>query len=181
MSDYLRLPDGLPVPVDDGACDGLVGRRLPTTKLTATIGEPVDLSWRDRLVLFVYPRTGGPGIELAPDWDLIPGARGCTPQSCGFRDLNIDFAARGFAVMGLSAQSAQEQAEFAIREHIPFPLVSDPGLMVGASLGLPTFRAGDLTLYKRVTLVVRESEIEHVFYPVFPPDKNAADVLAYLG
>jgi peroxiredoxin len=133
-----------------------------------------------RLVAYVYPRTGVPGEPSPPGWDLIPGARGCTPQSCAFRDHVSDLAARGAHVVGISAQSPAEQAEFAEREHIPYPLLADPELRLADALGLPTFEAGGTRFYKRMTLVARRGTIEKVFYPVFPPDRNAADVLAWL-
>jgi peroxiredoxin len=181
--DVYSLPDDLPVPEDDGACDHLSGDRLPQLRLPATSGEELnlaDLGSHGTAVLFVYPRTGKPGEPLPPGWDLIPGARGCTPQSCAFRDLHGEFAERGVRVVGLSAQSPQDQREFAERVHLQFPIVSDPELKLAEALGLPTFGVGAMTLYKRVTLVVRDSEIVKIFYPVFPPDRNAADVLAWL-
>jgi peroxiredoxin len=182
--DVYTLPEGLPVPKDDGACDGLEGRPLPDLELPATTGGELnlaDLGAPGTAVLFIYPRTGKPGEPLPPGWDLIPGARGCTPQSCAFRDLHGEFAERGARVVGLSAQSPEDQLEFAERVHLKFPLLSDPGLKLSSSLGLPTFEVAGMTLYKRVTLVVREGEIAKVFYPVFPPDRNAADVLAWLS
>ena len=172
MADLHALPEGVLEPVDDGACDHLPGLRLPSTSLPATTGARYDLSEASELVMYVYPRTGGPGINLPPDWDLIPGARGCTPQSCAFRDASRSFQRLGFDLIGLSAQNPSEQAEFAGREHIRFPLVSDPDLTLGASLGLPAFEAGGLTLYKRATLVVQEHTIEKVFILSFLPIKT---------
>lgn len=154
---------------------------MPSTAPAATSATAFDLAGAATFVLYIYPRTGGPNITLPTDWDSIPGARGCTPQSCAFRDSNQAFVERGFEVVGLSAQTPAEQAEFATREHIPYPLVSDAALTLQDSLGLPVFEVAGMTLYKRVTLVVRDHIIEKVFYPVFPPDRNAADVLAYLG
>jgi peroxiredoxin len=182
--DVYSLPDDLPVPEDDGACDHLPGVRLPPLRLTATSGgelELGDLGAEGTAVLFIYPRTGKPGELLPPGWDLIPGARGCTPQSCAFRDLNGEFTERGVEVVGMSAQSPADQAEFADRVDLPFPLVSDPSLELGKALELPTFEVDQMTLYRRVTLVVREGEIAKAFYPVFPPDRNAAEVLAWLS
>jgi len=183
-TDFNALPRDLPVPKDDGAADHLPGRALPALALRATTGGAIDLAAvaaeAGTLVLYVYPRTGIPG-EPAPDgWDAIPGARGCTPQSCAFRDHQAELRALGAETIGLSAQPAAEQAEFAAREHIPFPLLSDPHLELAAALGLPTFTAAGMTLYKRITLIVRDGSIAHVFYPVFPPDRNAVDVLAWL-
>jgi peroxiredoxin len=131
-------------------------------------------------VLFIYPRTGKPGDPLPPGWDLIPGARGCTPQSCAFRDLHGEYEARGVRVIGLSAQSPNDQLEFASRVHLQFPLLSDEALELSHELGLPTFDAAGMSLYKRMTLLIRDGEIVKVFYPVFPPDRNAAEVLAWL-
>jgi peroxiredoxin len=134
-----------------------------------------------RLVAYLYPRTGRPGVRMTPGWDAIPGARGCTPQSCAFRDHVADLAARGAHVVGISAQPPDEQAEFAERVHIPYPLLSDPELRLAGALRLPTFETAGMRLYRRLTLVARRGTIEKVFYPVFPPDRNAADVLAWLG
>jgi peroxiredoxin len=182
--DVYTLPDDLPVPEDDGACDHLPGRSLPALQLPATASERIDLAElgaQRTAVLFIYPRTGKPGEPLPPGWDLIPGARGCTPQSCAFRDLHPEFADRGVDVIGLSAQSAEDQAEFAQRVHLPFPLLSDAALELAEGLELPTFTVAGVTLYKRVSLVIREGVIARVFYPVFPPDRNAADVFAWLA
>ncbi|HKG38682.1 MAG TPA: peroxiredoxin [Conexibacter sp.] len=158
--------------------------RLPTLALPATTGGEIDLAAvaadAGTLVLYLYPRTGTPG-EPSPDgWDAIPGARGCTPQSCAFRDHAGDLAALGARVIGLSAQSAEEQAAFVKREHLPFALLSDPALRLAHELRLPTFEAAGMRLYRRITLVIEDGAIAKVFYPVFPPDRNAADVLTWL-
>jgi peroxiredoxin len=184
VPDVYTLPDDLPVPEDDGACDGLEGRALPDLELPATSRGRIklgELGAEGTAVLFIYPRTGKPGEPLPPGWDLIPGARGCTPQSCAFRDLHGDFAERGVQVVGLSAQSPEDQLEFAERVHLPFPVLSDSRLDLAGELGLPTFDVAGMTLYKRVTLVIRDGAIAKVFYPVFPPDRNASDVLAWLS
>ena len=153
-------------------------------RLPSTLGGEVDLSAAPdsdaRLVVYVYPRTGVPGVPSPDGWDAIPGARGCTPQSCAFRDHLADLAAAGAHVVGISAQPPEEQAEFAAREHIPYPLLADPALRLAEAMGLPTFETSGMTLYKRITLVARRGRIEKVLYPVFPPDRNAADVLAWL-
>lgn len=184
MTDYSSLPPNLPVPEDDGVADHLPGRKLPALALPATTGGAVDLAAAaasaGTLVLYVYPRTGVPGESPPDGWDAIPGARGCTPQSCAFRDHQAELRALGAEVVGLSAQPAHEQAEFAAREHIPFPLLADPDLRLAAALGLPTFEAAGMTLYKRITLIVQDGMIAKVFYPVFPPDRNVAEVLAWL-
>jgi len=176
-----QLPADLPVPVDDGACDHLVGSALPALVLDSSQGV-VDLGelGAGLGVLYVYPRTGVPGRPVPAGWDAIPGARGCTPQSCAFRDHAAELGAFGARVAGLSAQGLDEQIELATREHMPFPVVADPELKLGEALGLPTFEFEGATLYRRVTLVVAGRTVEHVFYPVFPPDANAADVVAYL-
>jgi peroxiredoxin len=183
VADYTSLPPDLPAPEADGAADHLPGLTLPSLRLPATGDGELDLAdlGRGRMVLYVYPRTGTPG-ELSPEgWDDIPGARGCTPQSCSYRDAVAEFERLGVGVVGLSAQSAAEQAEFAAREHIPFPLLSDPGLRLAATLRLPTFEVAEMTLYRRLTLVVEAGRIVKAFYPVFPPDRDAAEVLAWLG
>jgi peroxiredoxin len=182
MSDYSSLPDDLPVPEDDGGADRLPGTSLPELTLPATTGGTLDLAalGAERLVAYVYPRTGTPGEPLPPGWDDIPGARGCTPQSCSYRDSRAGFERRGAQLIGISAQSEVEQTEFAAREHIPYPLLADPELRLAEALGLPTFEVEDMTLYRRLTFVAEQGEIVKVFYPVFPPDRDAAEVLAWL-
>jgi peroxiredoxin len=179
--DVYSLPSGLPVPQDDGAADHLPGAAIPDLTLPSSRGH-VDLAdWaRDRLVLYVYPRTGRPGVSTPDGWDAIPGARGCTPQSCAFRDHHAELSALGARVLGLSAQSLDDQLEFAARNHMPFPVVSDERLELCDRLRLPTFEAEGMTLYKRITLVADQGRIAKVFYPVFPPDRNAGDVVAWL-
>ena len=184
-SDLMRLPEGLPAPVDDGAASHLEGAPMPELELPATDGTSIAVDAPppgfERLVLYMYPRTGRPD-EPPPtaDWDQIPGARGCTPESCGFRDHAADLAASGAAVVGVSTQTTEEQREAARRLRLPFPLLSDGELRFARALGLPLFEAGGLTLLKRLTLVVRGGVIEHVFYPVFPPDLHAAAVLSWM-
>jgi peroxiredoxin len=179
--DPYTLPEGLPVPVDDGGADHLPGRAIPTLVLESSQG-PLDLGelTRERGVLYVYPRSGKPGVPLLPGWDEFPGARGCTPQSCAFRDHASELEAFGARVAGLSAQTLDDQVEFAERNHMPFPVIADPELALRDVLGLPTFEFAGLTLYKRLALVAENGVIVKVFYPVFPPDRNAADVLAWL-
>jgi peroxiredoxin len=171
VTDYRQLPTDLPVPEDDGAADHLPGSALPALFPELDAGL---------LVAYVYPRTGTPGEPSPLGWDDIPGARGCTPQSCAYRDALAEFQTLGASVVGISAQSAAEQAEFAAREHIPFPLLADPDLRLAAALGLPTFGVEGMTLYKRLTFVARAGRIVKVFYPVFPPDRDASEVLAWL-
>jgi peroxiredoxin len=181
-TDFSSLPADLPVPVDDGAADHLPGSQVPAVALPSTLGGELDLAEaaRERLVVYVYPRTGVPG-EPSPDgWDDIPGARGCTPQSCAFRDAQEELARHGATLIGISAQTPQEQAEFAQREHIAYPLLSDHGLALADRMGLPTFEAGGQRLFKRLTFVAEKGRIVKVFYPVFPPDRNAGEVLAWL-
>ncbi len=182
-TDFAELPPDLPVPEDDGAANHLTGLMLPEQQLPSTLDGPVDLaaSGQERLVAYVYPRTGTPGRPSPAGWDDIPGARGCTPQSCAYRESLAEFSALGAAVIGISAQSPGEQREFAEREHIPFPLLSDSDLRLADALRLPTFEAEGMTLYKRLTFVAEGGKIIKAFYPVFPPDRNAADVLAWLA
>jgi len=168
------LPPDLPVPEDDGAADHLVGLELPDLILPSSHG---DVNVRDVAVLYVYPRSGKPGVPALPGWDETPGARGCTPQSCAFRDRFPEF---GLPVAGLSAQTLDDQLEFAKRNRMPFPVISDPERRLGEALGLPTFEIAGLTLYKRITLVSENARIVKVFYPVFPPDENADNVLRWL-
>jgi peroxiredoxin len=177
------LPPDLPAPVDDGAADHLGDMPLPPFELAATDGSRVRLDrLPGRVVVYAYPRTGVPGEDpLVPDWDEIPGARGCTPESCGFRDHFRDLRAAGASlVFGLSTQDSDYQREAAERLHLPFALLSDADLEMTKALRLPTFDAAGQTLLKRFTLVVADARIEHVFYPVFPPDRHAEEVLGWL-
>ena len=180
--DPYDLPAGLPIPEDDGAANHLPGLELPDVALESSQGR-VNLAElaRERLVLYVYPRAGRPGRPMPPGWDDIPGARGCTPQSCGFRDHAAELAAFGARVAGLSAQSLGDQVEFVKRNRMPFPIVSDEGLELARALGLPTFEVEGSTLYKRLALVAEDGRIVKVFYPVFPPDRNAEEVLAWMS
>lgn len=179
--DVYTLPPDLPAPVDDGAADHLLGTMLPQLTLESSQG-PVSIRQlsRERLVLYIYPRAGRPGRPSLPGWDDIPGARGCTPQSCAFRDHAAELGELGASVAGLSAQTLDDQVEFAERNHIPYPVIADPELRLGAALRLPTFEAGGVTLYKRITLVAEACAIAKLFYPVFPPDKNAEEVAVWL-
>jgi len=176
------LPPDLPAPTDDGACDHLTGIAVPRLVLDSSQG-PVDLAelGAGRAVLYVYPRTGRPDRAIPEGWDAVPGARGCTPQSCGFRDHVAELAEHGARVAGLSSQTLDEQIELAERLHMPFPVIADPDRKLGAALGLPTFEFEGVSLYKRVTVVFEAGTIAKVFYPVFPPDRNAEEVLAWLG
>jgi peroxiredoxin len=176
------LPAGLPVPMDDGACDHLPGMQLPSVPLLATTGEWIDLaSLAGRSVVYCYPRTGRPDEAPLPGWDEIPGARGCTPQSCAFRDHYQELQALGAGVFGLSTQDTDYQREAAERLHLPFPLLSDASLAFARALRLPTFAVAGMTLIKRLTLIIADGRIEKVFYPVFPPDKNAGDIIRWLA
>jgi peroxiredoxin len=179
--DFYSLPEGLPVPEDDGGADQLTGAEVPSLVLESSLG-PVDLAelCGERCVVYVYPRTGRPDRPMLEGWDEIPGARGCTPQSCEFRDHAGELTAHGARVAGLSAQDLDDQREFAERNRMPFPVLADPDLRVRDALGLPTFQAGGLTLYKRLAWIAERGRIVKVFYPVFPPDRNAQDVLDWL-
>jgi len=181
-SNYDQLPADLPVPEDDGGAAHLPGSPMPPVTLPATTGQPVDLAQvgQPLAVIYVYPMTGTPGVPLVEGWDQIPGARGCTPESMGFRDHFGELTALGADVFGLSSQEPDEQAEAATRLGLPFPLLSDSGLVLAGRLRLPTFAAGGKIRYKRLTLVVNGGRIEHVFYPVFPPDQHAGEVVAWL-
>ena len=182
--DPLRLPAGLPVPVDDGAAAGLPGQSLPAVRLAATTGGSVrlDALGPGRTVLYLYPRIGRPGVDPPYGWDDIPGARGCTPQACGFRDHHAELLQAGARrVYGMSSQSTADQREAVQRLHLPFVLLSDERLALSEAMGLPTFTAGGQTLYRRLTMVVRDGAVEHVFYPVFPPDRHAEEVLDWLS
>jgi peroxiredoxin len=173
----------IPTPADDGAAAHLVGMAVPAVSLVATNDTTVTLAaLPGRIVVFAYPRTGEPGkIALVDDWDMIPGARGCTPQTCAFRDLFAELKAAGATqVFGLSTQSNEYQTEMASRLHLPFPVLSDEKLALTQALDLPTMDVADLTMIKRLTLIIDDGRITHVFYPVFPPDRNAGDVLAWL-
>jgi len=176
------LPVDIPAPRDDGAARHLTGATLPDLPLPATRGGAFNLSIiAGRTVLYIYPRTGVPGVELPPGWDDIPGARGCTPQSCGFRDHFAELKGLGVDhVFGLSTQDTDYQREAAERLHLPFPVLSDAELRFARALKLPTFSVAGMTLLKRMALVIDDGVISKVFYPVFPPDRNAADVVAWL-
>jgi peroxiredoxin len=176
------LPPNIPAPQDDGAANHLTGMRLPDLALPATAGGAVNLAkLKGRTVVYVYPRTGVPGVNLPPGWDEIPGARGCTPQSCGFRDHFGDLKRLGVAQLyGLSTQDTAYQQEAVGRLHLPFAILSDDKLELTRAMNLPTFTTSGMTLLKRMALVIDDGVIGKVFYPVFPPDKNAADVAAWL-
>jgi peroxiredoxin len=176
------LPAELPVPSDDGAARHLAGMRLPSVTLAATDGSQVDLSkLAGRVVVYIYPRTGVPGEPPPDGWDAIPGARGCTPQSCSFRDHFAELRQLDVRrLYGLSTQDSAYQREAAERLHLPFPLLSDRDLTLARAMELPTFSAAGMTLLKRMALVIDDGVVRKVFYPVFPPDKNAEEVIAWL-
>lgn len=183
MTTYESLPDDLPVPEDDGAAEHLPGMAMPQLTLAATDGAAVDVSalGAGRTVLYLYPRSGKPGVDLPEGWDAIPGARGCTPEARGFRDHIQELRDAGAArVFGLSSQDTDYQSEFATRMSLPFPILSDPSLRLGGLMRLPTFEANGRTLYKRLTMIILDGQIEHVFYPIFPPDRHAGEVASWL-
>jgi peroxiredoxin len=177
------LPDGLPVPQDDGAARHLAGLKLPAFALAATDGAQVDLSkLPGRTVVYIYPRTGVPGQPSPEGWDAIPGARGCTPQSCSFRDHFAELKRLGVArIYGLSTQDTDYQREAAERLHLPFAILSDTEFKLARALALPAFSVAGMTLLKRMALVIEDGVVAKVFYPVFPPDQNATDVVAWLA
>jgi len=177
------LPEDLPVPQDDGAANHLTGMRLPDIALAGTDGQNVNLAkLQGRTVVYIYPRTGQPNQLMPEGWDAVPGARGCTPQSCAFRDHFADLRQQGAAqVFGLSTQHTDYQREAAERLHLPFPLLSDAGLKLATAMQLPTFEIAGMTLLKRMALVIDDGVVTKTFYPVFPPDKNAEVVLDWLS
>jgi peroxiredoxin len=175
------LPPDLPAPVNDGACDHLANAKMPPISLPSTDGRLVDLgALATRTVIYCYPRTGVPGEPLPMGWDTIPGARGCTPQSCAFRDHHADLKSLGADVYGLSTQSTAYQTEMVTRLHLPFAVLSDADFTLCDALRLPTFTVQGVRLVKRLTMIVARGRIETLFYPVFPPDRNADDVIAWL-
>ena len=183
MSDYQQLPSDLPVPQDDSAADHLPGSAMPPLVLRDTGGNEVALDQLGpgRTVIYIYPLSGRPGVDLPDGWDAIPGARGCTPEACGFRDHHADLQAAGArAVYGLSSQSREYQAELAARLGLPFSILSDPELALAAALDLPTFDAGGERRFSRLTMIVTGGRIEHAFYPIVPPDRHAAEVKEWL-
>jgi peroxiredoxin len=182
MTDPTDLPPDLPRPVDDGACDHLPGLPMPSIRLPSTAGRVVDLGElaAPRTVIYCYPMTGRPGQPLPAGWDMIPGARGCTPQACAFRDHHLELADFGAELYGLSTQTTEYQREMAERLHLPFEVLSDARLAFVDALRLPTFEVDGMRLVKRLTLIVRDQRIEHVFYPVFPPNESADRVIDWL-
>ena len=181
MTNLNQLPTDLPVPQDDGACNHLVGMALPNLPLLATDGAWVNLSQLPgRLVIYCYPMTGQPNVPLPEGWDQIPGARGCTPQSCAFRDHYQELQALNTNVFGLSVQSTDYQREMTTRLHLPFQVLSDEQYQFQKALNLPTFVAAGMTLLKRVTLISNDGYIEALHYPIFPSDSDPAWVLDYL-
>ena len=175
-----KLPENLPIPEDDGACNHLHGLVLPSIDLLATNGQYIDFSSLKQVVIYCYPMTGRPDARLPEGWDTIPGARGCTPQSCSFRDHYGELKALGFEVYGLSTQSKDYQQEAKSRLHLPFELISDNTLSFIKALNIPTFQVEGKPLAKRITLIVKHGVIIKVFYPVFPPNKNADQVITFI-
>jgi peroxiredoxin len=183
VQDFTQLPEGLPRPEDDGAADHLVGMPLPPLRLPSTTGETVALDQlgSGRTLFFIYPMSGRPGVPLPEGWDTIPGARGCTTEAVDFRDHHGDLIAAGVSlVFGVSSQDSGYQRELVERLQLPFALLSDVEFSLAEALHLPTFTTGGLKLFKRLTLVIRDHAIEHVFYPVFPPNQHARQVLDWL-
>jgi len=178
----MQAPSQLPTPIDDGACDHLPGLAVPSLVLPSTAGCLIDLSKRDaaQTVVYCYAMTGVPGAPLPEGWDLIPGARGCTPQACAFRDHYQELATFEAELFGLSTQTTAYQREMAERLHLPFEILSDLALTFANALALPTFETGGMRLIKRLTLIIRGGRIETVFYPVFPSNESAARVIAWL-
>jgi peroxiredoxin len=176
------LPPNLPVPKDDGGAKHLTGMAVPSIPLMSTSKRMVDISkpTRARTIVYFYPMTGRPGVTMPPGWDDIPGARGCTLETCGFRDLHAELAKLNAGVYGISVQSTDYHKEMVDRLKVPFDVLSDEKMALAKAMKLPLFTAGGMTLNKRLTLVLRGGKVEHVFYPVFPPDKHADEVIAWL-
>lgn len=180
-NDFTSLPEGLPVPIDDGLATHLVGMPLPNVQFESTNGRLVNLlGLQDRLVIYVYPLTGRPDVPLPEGWDEIPGARGCTPQACDFRNHYQQLQQLNTLVIGLSSQTTDYQLELKNRLHLPFDLLSDNNFQLKSALNLPVFKVGELLLYKRLTLIAEQNIIKKVFYPVFPPNQNASQVMDWL-
>ncbi len=182
-ANFGQLPENLPVPVDDGACRHLIGMQMPSVLLRSTSGNSINLAeMKDcTTVLYCYPMTGKPGEPLPPGWDMIPGARGCTPETCGFRDHHEEMTKLGARVLGLSTQSTEEQREMVERLHVLFEVLSDNNRTLARALNLPTFEIERRVFIKRLTMILRQGRIAHVFYPIFPPDAHADEVLAWLS
>ena len=181
MTDLHSLPSNLPIPMDDGAANHLVGLRLPPLALPSTLGAPVQLEKLSGLsVIYAYPMTGSPDKALPENWDLIPGARGCTPQACSYRDHYSELQSFGAQLYGLSTQSPDYQKEMADRLHLPFAILSDEAMNLTTALSLPSFVANGMSLLKRLTMICRDCEIIHINYPVFPPDQDIDRVIAFL-
>lgn len=181
MTNLNQLPENLPVPEDDGSTDHLKGMKLPNVSLNATTGVAINLSQiKDKLVIYCYPMTGQPNVPLPEGWDEIPGARGCTPQSCSYRNHYQELKLLGAEVVGLSVQSTGYQKEMADRLHLPFPIISDENFAFQKALNIPTFSVAGITLLKRVTLIANDGVIEAVHFPIFPSDSDPAWVMEYL-
>src|SRR5947207_7943042 len=180
---FFELPHDLPVPIDDGACDHLVGLEVPRARLASTASRLVSLHAvpTQRVVVYCYPRTGTPGVPVPKEWDLIPGARGCTPETCSFRDHHAQLRSLGAEIFGLSTQTTAYQQEFVQRLQLPFEILSDADFVFTKALRLPTFEFNRMTLIKRLTLIIERGCITRVFYPIFPPDKHAAEVVHWLS
>jgi peroxiredoxin len=179
-NNYNTLPANLPVPIDDGQASHIEGMRFPEISLPSTSGKNLSFN-HEKFVIYVYPLTGQPGMGLPDGWDEIPGARGCTPQACDFSNHFQQFSDLKTQVFGLSAQTTAYQLELKNRLHLPFDLLSDSEFQLKKALNLPTFQVGELTLYKRLTLIIEQNVIKKVFYPVFPPNQHAAQVLDWLN
>ena len=182
-TNFGQLPENLPAPVDDGACRHLPGIRIPSLSLRSTAGRSLNLAElkAPTTVLYCYPMTGKPGEPLPPGWDTIPGARGCTPETCSFRDHYKEMTKLGAAVLGVSTQTTDDQREMVERLHVPFEVLSDSELALTHALNLPTFEIDQRVFIKRLTLILRQGCIAHVFYPIFPPNAHADEVLAWLS
>jgi peroxiredoxin len=182
-TNFGQLPENLPAPVDDGSCRHLPGMQVPSLWLQSTAGGSLNLAEINAptAVVYCYPMTGKPGEPLPPGWDTIPGARGCTPETCSFRDHYQEMSGLGAKVLGISAQTTGDQQEMVERLHVPFEVLSDSDLALTRALNLPTFQIEGRTFIKRLTLILRQGRIAHVFYPIFPPNAHAEEVLSWLS
>jgi peroxiredoxin len=182
-TNFGQLPENLPAPVDDGACRHLPGMQAPSLWLPSTAGGSRSLAEMKAptAVIYFYPMTGKPGEPLPPGWDAIPGARGCTPETCSFRDHYGEMTGLGVEVLGISTQTTEDQREMAERLQVPFEVLSDSDLKLTRALNLPTFKIDGKIFIRRLTLILRQGRIAHVFYPVFPPNAHADEVLSWLS
>ncbi|VAW52529.1 Alkyl hydroperoxide reductase subunit C-like protein [hydrothermal vent metagenome] len=181
MKDLYQLPEGLPVPVDDGACNHLEGAPFPSMLITVTPHATYDFSKEKGInIIFFYPMIGHPDSLPMTGWNEIPGARGCTPQALSYKNYFRQITKLGVRLFGASSQALKEQNDAIDRLKLPFELINDSSFLLSNALKLPTFQFNEIKMIKRLTLVVVDGVIKKVFYPVFPPNKNVDDVIVWL-